>query len=315
MYLFGFFVIQYREKLKFTILRNCVKNKKVGLVLSGGGARGLAHLGVLSVLEEQGVVFDLVVGASFGSIVAGYYGMGYTVDDMKKKAEEFEKSAEKQGTRLWHRFAAGRSAEEFFRRDFGETRIEELRMPVFILATDLTSREMHVFKEGPVATAMRASSSFPGIFEPLLWKEHRYMDGGLLNSMMLKVAKDGGADLIIFSDVSVFGVVYRRPFLHFLLHVFLRLFSGEKMKKRGVEEKCGFFSLIQNVFCTVKKYKKQCELYRKTLADFLIEPSLKKIRPLDFYRVEEAFTKGREAGRAHVDGILSAVRALRQDRA
>jgi len=238
-----------------------LKNIKVGLVLSGGGARGLAHLGVLSVLEEHGVVVDLVVGASFGSIVAGYYGMGCTVDDIKKKAAEYEMMITQQDIRLRHWFFVGQKAEEFFRRDFGDTRIEELRLPVFILTIDLTSSEMYVFKEGPIVPAMRASSSFPGLFEPLLWKGHRYIDGGILNSMMLKVAKDSGADLIIFSDVSVFGVVYR-----------------------------------------------------KTLADFLIEPSVKKMRPLDFHKIEEAFTRGREAGYAHIDGIIDAVCTLQQDR-
>jgi predicted acylesterase/phospholipase RssA len=292
----------------------CVKNIKVGLVLSGGGARGLAHLGVLSVLEEHGVVVDLVVGASFGSIVAGYYGMGYSVGDMRKKAEEFEMMTTQQDTRLLHAFVAGQKAEEFFRRDFGDTRIEELRLPVFILAADLTSSEMYVFREGPIVPAMRASSSFPGLFEPLLWKGHRYMDGGVLNSMMLKVAKDSGADLIIYSDVSVFGIVYRRPFLNFLLHIFLRLFSGKPVKKCREEKKYGFFSLTYRVLCTVKKYKKQCELYRKTLADFLIEPSVKKMRPLDFHKIEEAFTRGREAGCAHIDGILDAVCTLQKDR-
>jgi predicted acylesterase/phospholipase RssA len=125
--------------------------------------------------------------------------------------------------------------------------------------------------------------------------------------MMLKVAKERGADVIIYSDVSVFGVVYRRPSLNFLLHVLLRFFSAEQVEEREEEKKYGFFSLARRVFRTVKKYKRQCEVCRKTLVDFVIEPSLKKMRPLDFHKDKEAFSSGREAGCAQIEKILSAL--------
>ena len=155
-------VLQYGKRVELSDWRKHVERRKVGLVLSGGGARGLAHLGVLSVLEEHNIFADLIVGTSFGSIVAGYYGMGYSVDDMRNKAEAFKAMISQQDTRLLRGFSAGEKAEKFLKSDFGDARIEELRLPVFVLAADITSSDMHVFSEGPIFPAVRASSSFPG---------------------------------------------------------------------------------------------------------------------------------------------------------
>ncbi len=307
MDIFRSLVLQYRKRVGLSAWRMHVERRKVGLVLSGGGARGLAHLGVLSVLEEHNIFADLIVGTSFGSIVAGYYGMGYSVDDMKNKAEEFKTMITQQDTRLLCGFSAGEKAEKFLKSDFGDTRIEELRLPVFVLAVDITSSDMHVFSDGPIFPAIRASSSFPGLFPPLLLEGHRYIDGGILNSMMLKVAKKRGADLIIFSDVSVFGVIYRKPSLNFLLHLVLRFISSDRGEQCEEEDKDGLFRTGRRVFRAVKKYKRQCELYRKTLVDFLVEPSLKKMRPLDFHKDKEAFASGREAGYAQIGKILRAI--------
>ena len=94
--------------------------------------------------------------------------------------------------------------------------IENLKIPVSILTVDITSGKMAVIEKGPLTKAMVASSAFPGLFKPLLYRGHFYIDGGILNSMLLHIAHARGADIIIYSDVSIFGIVYRKKFWNIL---------------------------------------------------------------------------------------------------
>lgn len=284
--------------------------RKVGLVLTGGAARGLAHLGVLSVLEEHGIPVDLIAGASFGSIVAGYYASGSFSSSLIEKVKRFAKGGlidelKKNNGRLdWGR------AEEILRQDLGNMNIEDLRMPVFILATDISKGDMRVFQRGPLITAMGASSAFPRLFGPMIYNGHVYIDGGLLNSLLLNIAHTHGADVIIFSDVSFLGIIYRRRWVNVLLNAVLKFVPAHRYRAIRKLDRISEFRLIPRILHIVKKYKKQCEIYRKTLPDYTIVPDLAGIKPLDFHKIDESYTRGREAALKQIHEIVKFLRSV-----
>jgi predicted acylesterase/phospholipase RssA len=284
--------------------QNSTKRKTVALVLSGGAARGLAHIGVLSILEEYGVPIDFIVSASFGSIVAGYYGNGYSTSELVRRVKEFKLRTVKEGRRKLLGLISGDRAEEIFRRDLNNICIENLKLPVFILTWDIAKGEMVVLEEGSLAAAMRASSSFPGLIHPYFIDDHIYVDGGILNSMLLSIAQERGAELIIYSDVSIFSIVYKKKWLNMLVNIGLKSFRVRKWKKMQNPKKITPLRLFSKVLSLVEKHKKQCELYRRTLPDFLIEPELNGIKPLDFEKADLLYMKGREAALKQVHDIL-----------
>jgi NTE family protein len=274
--------------------------KRVGLALSGGSARGLAHLGVVSVLEEQRIPIDLVAGASFGSIVGSLYACGYSAGQILSKAKEFFAFTKK---RRFDRENLWDLAQDAFRRELGDIRIEDTRIPLSILSLDITEEKARVFSSGPMFTAIRASSAFPGLFDPLLYEGHMYIDGGILNSMLLKIAHDMGAEIILFSEVSFLGVVYRKKWVNSLLNAVLRIVPAHKAEKFRNPDRMSDLKLIPRILAVVKRYKKDCELYRSNLADIIIEPELEGIRPMDFEKFDVAFQRGREAALRQIDPV------------
>jgi len=283
------------------------KRPRVGLVLSGGAARGLAHIGVLSVLEEYKIPIDLITGASFGSIVGGYYACGYSSVEMLKKARDFRLWTIKNQTKPAQAYLSGEKAEDVFKKDLKNIYIEELPIPLYILSTDLKNGQMFVFEKGPLSIAMRASSSFPGLFDPLSYKGHLFVDGGILNSLLLEIAHRKGAEVIIYSDVSIFGVIYRKKIVGFFTNMLLNLFRVKRFRPVKETAKLSTFALFSRVLYLIEKHKKMCEQYRKSLPDVIIEPDVDGIKPLEFEKVDEGFRAGREAALKKIDKIVNLI--------
>jgi NTE family protein len=274
--------------------------KQLGLVLSGGAARGLAHLGVLSVLEEQGVRVDLIAGASFGSIAGGLYACGFSSGRILSMVREFLASTRTSGNdhgALWER------AERAFQTELGDVRIEDTRIPLRILSIDLSDETLRVFSRGPLFTAIRASSAFPGLFDPLAIDGHLHVDGGILNSMLLKIAHDEGAERILFSDASFFGVIYRKRWLNTVLDAVLRLVPGYTPAPLKDPDRVSELRLVPRILSVVKRYKHDCEIYREKWADVIITPRLRGVRPLDFGKIEYIVQCGRQAATASMDAV------------
>ena len=203
---------------------------RIGLVLSGGGARGAAHIGVLKVLEELHVPIDVIAGTSMGSIVGGSYASGQTVANMARdvahiKTEMLAKDqpprAEitvhlkqedwldyigpqfgyREGSLLLPKGAISGVALEAVLRDLvltkGETSFDKLPIPFRAVATDVISGQMTVLKSGDLATAMRASMSVPGAIAPVPIGDKQLVDGGLTRNLPVDVARAMGADVVI----------------------------------------------------------------------------------------------------------------------
>jgi NTE family protein len=275
----------------------------VALVLSGGAARGLAHVGVISVLEEYKIPIDLIVGASFGSIVAGYYGYGYSIEQMLEFASKFKLWAIRDFGLPWRGFLNGDKEEGIFDKDLGKTKIEDLMIPIVILAADLKKKRAAIFERGSLSTAMRASSAFPGLFDPYSMGDQLLIDGGIMDGVPVKVARERGAEVVISSDVSILSRIYKRKVANFLFQILLR-----RISKRGpFVPKASLPSIICNTLSIIAKYRED----ETEKPDFLIEPLKGEIRPLHFGKVQEGYLFGRTATFRVIDDIVRKVQGLR----
>lgn len=176
----------------------------LGLVLGGGAAKGYAHIGVIKVLDEIGVRPDIIVGASMGSLVGGFYAAGFTGKrmeeiavqvDKRKKAWLFPIRPNKRG------FIDGRRVLKYLTGHLGAKKIEDLPVKYAALATDIESRREIVINRGSLVSAIRASSAIPVVFTPFEHGGRILTDGGFVNPVPVTVAQDMGADRIIAVNV------------------------------------------------------------------------------------------------------------------
>ncbi|NCA88568.1 MAG: patatin [Gammaproteobacteria bacterium] len=279
---------------------------RIGLVLSGGGARGSAHIGVLKVLEELRIPIHVVVGTSMGSLVGGGYAAGLTPTVLEERVTQVNwdqlfnddppredwparrKQAYQTPTfdftvgvrdgrpKLPKGAIAGQQVQLFFNdlvkgaetaRDF-----DELPIPYRAVATNLENGQMAVFSRGPLPVAMRASMSVPGLFAPMEWDDHLYVDGGLVRNLPIDVAREMGVDVIIAVNLGS-GYLPREDLGNIL----------------GVTGQMIAILTEQNVQVSLKELDPQ--------RDVLILPELGDITAADFDRAPEAIAVGEAAAR------------------
>lgn len=175
---------------------------RVALVLGGGAVRGFAHVGVIKVLEAQGIVPDMVVGTSAGSVVGVLYAAGYSGFELQKIAFKLDEDTVGDWALPNRGFIKGEALQNYINKSVQNKPIEKLRKPFAAVATDLHSGEMKVFGRGNAGQAVRASSSVPGVFQPVAISGRDYVDGGLTSPVPVKVARDLGAEVVIAVDIS-----------------------------------------------------------------------------------------------------------------
>lgn len=180
------------------------KIPRVGLVLGGGAARGFAHIGVIQVLEEAGIHPSLVVGTSAGSLVAAFYASGKTGAQLQHVAETMEEATFADWTLpIFSRgVLRGEALSRYVSTQVKGRLIENMPLPLGIVATDLNSGQGVLFQRGDTATAVRASSAVPAIFQPVRIAGREYVDGGLVSPVPVRYARQMGAELIIAVDIS-----------------------------------------------------------------------------------------------------------------
>lgn len=180
------------------------KNLKLGLALGGGAARGFAHVGVIQVLEEAGIKPHLVVGTSAGSMVAAFYASGRNGVQLQRLSETMEEAALTDwNLPLTSRgLIKGDGLARYVAQVTGNKRIEDTTLPLGIVATDLHSGQGVLFQRGDIATAVRASSAVPAMFDPVRIAGHDYVDGGLVSPVPVRYARQMGADVVLAVDIS-----------------------------------------------------------------------------------------------------------------
>ena len=183
------------------------KKPTIGVALGGGGARGLAHIGVLKVLEKNGTKPDYIAGVSMGAFVGACYSLGADLEKMEKEATSFNRAkAIKRTVDLNNpkkSILKGDKVYKYIKKWVGETTFADTHIPLRIIATDLASGEEVVLKRGNLADAVRASISVPGIFPPVKINNRYLVDGGVLNCTPVNVLEKMGADIIIGVDLII----------------------------------------------------------------------------------------------------------------
>lgn len=176
----------------------------IGLVLGGGAAKGYAHIGVIKILEELNIKPDIVVGASMGSLIGGFYAKGFTAKkmeeialqiDRKKKKELFRFHISKKG------FIDGKNIVRFLKPYLGDTKIEELPVKYAAVATDIEENAEIVIDRGDLIQAIRSSIAIPVVFTPNKYNRRILIDGGFINPVPVDVAINLGAEKIIAVNV------------------------------------------------------------------------------------------------------------------
>lgn len=248
----------------------------VGVALGSGGAKGLAHIGVLKALAEQNVPIDLVAGSSMGSLVGSLYATGMKPGFMEKLAVSLH-------WRHWVDLTVPRigliSGKKIHQLVWTLTRglnVNDANIPLVIVATELMSRRVVRFRSGPIADAVRASISIPGVFVPYVTKEGVFVDGGVLDRVPVSSAKGLGADIVIGVDVAG-GAKDMVP--ETMLDVIMQ--SLDLMQEHSP--------------------------YRAEAADILIRPDLSHVGTSQFHKAAEAMAIGYEATLAVMEDIMRRV--------
>ena len=256
------------------------KRLRVGLALSGGAARGVAHVGVLKVLLEAGIPIDSVAGTSAGALVGGAFAAGMPVSELERLGREMR--WRNFGRMTLSRLGVQSNArmEEYIRERFPVTRFEEMTIPFAAVATDLHTGQAVVMRgEGDAAFAIRASCAVPGWYVPVTDAEGRQLvDGGLVANLPASTARSLGPDIVIAVDVNFEGAK----------------FLGPPQSAIGV--------LIQSIMVV----QRTVSTHEGRNADIVIRPKVGHIRWDEMTRAAEMLAAGEQAARES----LADIRAL-----
>lgn len=242
---------------------------KIGLALSGGAARGMAHVGVLRAFAENGIPIDCIAGTSAGSIVAGAYASGMPIEEIAEFGRELRWRHIGRVTMSRLGFQSNARLEQHLRTRLPITRFEDLRVPLAVVATDLKTHSAVVMKDhGDVAFAIRASCTIPGWYVPVIDEKGRHLvDGGLVAVIPSIATRLLGADIVIAVDVNSAGAT-------FISHT---------------------SSVIGVLFQSMMVVQKTGSARQREISDFVIDPKIGHIRWHKLGRVDEIINAGYEA--------------------
>lgn len=273
---------------------------KVGVVLSGGGAKGLAHIGFLKVMEEAGLRPDFIAGTSMGSIIGGLYSVGYSADSLEKIAKSLNwnflltDDISRQNLTIEEKDDNDRFIISFPLKErkilipsglingqnienilnmycapvYGIRNFDELPIPYLAVATDIETGKEVVFREGYLSEVLRASMAIPSVFQPVEINNKLLVDGGVVNNFPVKLIKEMGADIVIGVDVG------------------FQYYTKEELNN--------FIKIIEQ---TVFFYGEELNAINKSLTDYLIVPNLKDYNAGSFNAVDTIIARGEEASR------------------
>ncbi len=295
---------------------------KIGLALGGGGARGLAHLGVLCALERGKISIDILTGTSMGALVGGVFALTPRCDFVVERFRRYLESKEFQKTNpdflrepdqetkqtlkgIFHRFSAfikkgvfysqsltrkaPISEEEFIQNIsflLDPVDMGKTQIPLAVVALDLKSGEEVVLKEGPLQKTVSASCAIPGILPPVILEDRVLVDGGWINRVPVGPLRKMGADFAIAVDVA-----------------------------EGVNESLDFETGLDIVLRTNDITQHSLSQLQLKEADIVIRPDLTGIRWSDFHRFEDCLKAGQDAAQAQMEEIRSLIRRKKMKKA
>jgi NTE family protein len=266
-------------------LARFVSGSAVSIVLAGGGARGLAHIGVLRALQEAGVPFDYVAGASMGGLIAAGVAMEWNIDELceRVKAAFVDINPLSDFTVPLIALFRGAKVSAMLRHHFGDVRIEDLPKPYFCVSSDLTSGRDYVHRTGPLWRALRASVALPGILPPVTAEGgHLLVDGGVMNNLPVDVMAAEARGPIIAVDVA--GEIDLRAFD--TRYGERSIWSLVAQRMRGSPSIISILMRAGTVGSDAQR-----RIVREQ-ADFLFEPPLEGIGMRDFKALDRAVAQG-----------------------
>ena len=272
--------------------------RSIGLVLSGGGARAFAHLGVLDELNAAGVPIDRYAGASMGAIVAGIAAMGASADELHDIFVRcfVQQNPSRDYTLPAYGLIRGARTRKLLGDVFGARRIEELPHRFFCVAADLFARELVVFRTGPAAHAVYASLAIPGVYPPVAAADGRLLiDGGVMDNLPVAAMAATAEGPVIAVDVSHRGGAVAppvRPRLEPLRRPFRRLLTGSEEPLPRVGE-----TLMRTLALASVDTADAGQRH----ADLVIAPQIDGVRMLEWQKLDTARARGREAAKAALD--------------
>ena len=254
----------------------------IGLALGGGAARGFAHVGVIQVLEEAGVRPQVVAGTSAGSLVAALYASGKTTQELRRVAETMEEAEITDWmVPILNRGALrGEALAKYVNTQVAGRSIEQMKIPLGIVATDLRSGEAVTFRRGNTGSAVRASSAVPAVFQPVRIGDREYVDGGLVSPVPVRQAREMGANFVIAVDIS----------------------SDPEGNPAG-----DTFQILMQTFAIMGKSINVLALRE---AEFVVRPSLSGVKSADFGARRRSIEAGRSAMLAMLPQLKARIAAF-----
>jgi NTE family protein len=258
-----------------------MKQPTVGLALGSGGLRGLAHIGVLQVLEREKIPVNYIAGCSIGSLIGSLYASGLDSETLYKLAKNLKRRhwidlvIPKMG------LVAGDRTLETIRLLTRRKHFDDLAIPLAVVAADLYTGEEIVFREGEVALAVRASISVPGVFVPCRYDGKLLVDGAVVNPTPIDVARGMGADIVVAVDLVPTG------------------------------DPAAVTNLFDIIIQTIDIVERQLFKHREHHCDLLVKPEVGHISPSSFAAVDECVSLGVQA----MEAGLPELRKLLADKA
>ena len=258
---------------------------RIGIALGGGAAKGFAHIGVIKMLEANGFAPVVVSGTSAGSVVGALYASGMNAFDMQEKAVALDEAKIRDLQLSSGGLVLGQKLEDYVNEQVRRKPLEQMAKPFVVVATRLEDGERTVFARGNTGQAVRASSSVPGVFQPVTIGKYHFVDGGIVSPVPVDAARQLGADIVIAVDIS--------------------------NKARGQTPGNMLGALNQSIAIMGQKLG-QAELAR---ADVIVRPQVLDIGAADFSQRANAIVEGEKAALAVMPQIRERVAQLQAERA
>lgn len=263
---------------------------RIGLALGGGAAKGFAHIGVIKMLEANGIHPAVVTGTSAGSVVGALYASGMDAYALQERAVALDEAQIRDVSLFSGGLVRGQKLEDYVNAQVGNRAIERLPIPFAAVATRLEDGQRTVFRRGNVGQAVRASSAVPGVFEAVTIGRWHYVDGGVVSPVPVDAARELGADFIIAVDI------------------------GSKATGASATP----YSLLGNINQSIRIMGQRLAAEEMRRADVVIRPEVNDIGPADFSQKSRAILEGERALQAALPQIrdrLAAVLAARAEAA
>ena len=268
-----------------------ITHRVVGLALSSGGARGIAHIGVLETLERANIPIDLIVGTSAGSLFGALYAIGKPVEEIAEFARNLIKTIGlKSGLwdpkfRLpWDGLIKGNATLKFLDKQFNYSTFADTKIPFYVVAADVLSGEEIVFESGPLAQAVRASIGMIGIFSPHQLNGHFLIDGGAVNPVPASILSEKGANIIIASSV-------------------IPSIEEERVRGQAAAKHShgpNFLGVLSSMMAIMER---EIVKTRMSPVDVLIKPKVEVFTAMDYDRAEDFLQLGREAAEQEISMV------------